>query len=265
MISVLPARFHLLGGAVVLDVGNNHLFQGVIGNATQGNQATIDSEGGGLVDAEIFGELDTRFNRGLGLGGLGALFNLFGSLTCLGGGTIEGECCTLLAGETGLAFIDGGGIQEEGWAATELGNADTVSCRPEGLRVNLHQRVALVDDVRIREVGSDFIHCGLSVFAMRALEVGELDEFQVFAGPAARWAICTLEQNGAIFGIRMCAEGENFTPGNDMFSVGEGEELERTDLLVPFFADQNYNISDAWNGCLHNPLDLVDPFRIIAP
>ena len=38
------------------------------------------------------------------------------------------------------------------------------------------QRIVLEDDARLGEIGDELIHVGLRLFAVRALEVGELDE-----------------------------------------------------------------------------------------
>jgi hypothetical protein len=46
----------------------------------------------------------------------------------------------------------------------------------------LGQRIVLEDDARLGEVVHELVHVGLRLFAMRALEIGKLDDLEVFGG-----------------------------------------------------------------------------------
>ena len=39
--------------------------------------------------------------------------------------------------------------------------------------------IVLKDDARLGEIGDELVHVGLRFFAMRALEVGKLDQFKI--------------------------------------------------------------------------------------
>ena len=129
----------------------------------------------------------------------------------------------------------------------------------------LDQRKALVNDMRVRKVGGEFVHRSLGVFAMRALEVCELDQFKLLASRAARGAVGALEQHVAIFGVRVRTERKNFAGGDDVLAVSQSKELQRTDLLVAFFADCDDDVADAWNRGLGDALHLVDALGVKTP
>ena len=69
---------------------------------------------------------------------------------------------------------------EEGGAAGLLRNADAhIRAAITDCGMNARKRIVLEDDARLGKVGDELVHVGLRGFAMRALEVGELDEFEI--------------------------------------------------------------------------------------
>ena len=88
----------LLCGAVVLDLEVDHLLEGVVRKAADGDQMAIDCQGWGLIDVEVFSELDAGLDCGLGLRGLRAGFDLLGGESSLGDGAVEGEGCAFVCG-----------------------------------------------------------------------------------------------------------------------------------------------------------------------
>ena len=123
--------------------------------------------------------------------------------------------------------------------------------------MNLDQGEALIDDVRVGEIRGELVHGGLRIFAVRALEVSELDEFQVFACSALGWAVSALNERAAVFRVGMLSERQDFSAGDDVLAVRQSEELERAGLLIAFFTNEDYYAADAWDAGLGNALNLI--------
>src|SRR6516164_4576750 len=92
--------------------------------------------------------------------------------------------------------------------------------------MNRSNWVVLEDNSRFREVRKELFHVGLRSLAMRALEVGELNDL---------------------------------IPDNDVLSIRRGKEGEAVRLLLSgLVADQNRDLADPFHLCLLDCLDLPD-------
>src|SRR5579872_5194907 len=98
--------------------------------------------------------------------------------------------------------------------------------------MNGGQRIVLENDARLGKVRGQLLHVGLRLFAVGALEVGKLDQFQILRCRPAIWTVRTLLQLLTVGGIRMIAEGQNIVTGNDMLSIRQRKEGKGTRLLL---------------------------------
>src|SRR5579875_3363495 len=94
---------------------------------------------------------------------------------------IEDSTDALVAGSAAqavLAFKHSRGVLEKRRAAAHLGHANAVLRRVHRLRMDRRNGIVLEDNARLGEIGGKLIHVGLRLLAMRALKIGELDQFQ---------------------------------------------------------------------------------------
>jgi len=76
------------------------------------------------------------------------------------------------------------------------------------------------------EIYHQLIHVGLRLLAMRALEIGELNQFQVLGRSTTIGAVRDPLQLGAKIGKRILTECNNLVSGDDVLPVSKGEELK---------------------------------------
>ena len=105
--------------------------------------------------------------------------DLCGIETGLGDSAVQREgraigCCQAI-----LRLKYRGGKLEEGGAASQFCNAVAVGRCDYRLRMDGSERIVLEDNARLGKIGDELIHVGLRLFAMRALEIGEFDEFEI--------------------------------------------------------------------------------------
>ena len=117
-----------------------------------------------------------------------------------------------------LGVEDARGVLEEGLVRLLL-RADTVGRGLEGGGMNIDQRELLEDDARGGKVLDDLVHRGLGHLAVRALQIGELDQHQVLARSAASSSSGLCFEHIPCGGVRSCAEGYKGRPLNDVIAV----------------------------------------------
>ena len=101
---------------------------------------------------------------------------------------------------------------------------------------------------------------------MRALKVGELDDLEVFSGCTTVRAVGLLLGQGAVFRVRVNAEGEDIVGGNNMLAVSKGKEGDGGGFLLSgLISDINGNLADAIDAGFHNRGDLPDTGFVISP
>ena len=149
--------------------------------AVWGDGATIDDERRRGVDVEVLGELDRGIDGGFSSGKRGACGDLGGVEARLGDGAVQSEGGSVGGCQTVLAFEHSPGKGEEGGAAAQLGDAHAV-CGGASCLLVLRQGVVLKNDVSLGEVDGQLFHVGLGFLAVRAFEVGKLDQFQILGG-----------------------------------------------------------------------------------
>ncbi len=153
----------------------------VVGDFADGDLAAVDEENGGLVHVDILAEFDGGVDGSFGGCGVGAGADLhrveadFGD--CVGEGRVGGlRREPVLRGEDGVSEL------EEGLVAGLLCDADAVGGSLVRFGVNRGQREILKDEMRLGEIAEEAVDDGLDFLAVRALEVGELDEFDLLVG-----------------------------------------------------------------------------------
>src|SRR6516225_5304536 len=125
--------------------------------------------------------------------------------------------------------------------------------------MNRSNWVVLEDNSRFREVRKELFHVGLRSLAMRALEVGELNQHEVLCGSPVGRSIGPLLQERTVLRKRLLAERNDLIPDNDVLSVRRGKEGEAVRLLFSgLVADQNRDLADPFHLCLLDCLDLPD-------
>ena len=196
-------------------------------------------------------------------GGLGFRRRCAGGDLCrietgLGDSAVQGEGGAVGSCKAILPFKYRGSKLEEGGAAGQLGDADSVLRCDHGLRMNGSERVVLENDARLGKIGDELVHVGLRSFAMRALEVSELDEFEILGRRTAIGAVGALLEHGAVLGKGMLAEGNDPFADDDVLLIGRGEEGEAIGLLLAgLVADEDDDLADAGDlgllDCLNLP------------
>ncbi len=132
--------------------------------------------------------------------------------------------------------------------------------------MNRGKRIVLKDDARLGKIHRELVHVGLRLLAMGALEIGELNQFQILGGYPAIGAIGLLLQLGAKIGKRIRPERNNLVAGDDVLAVGQGKELERGGLLFAgLVADKDDHLADAFDRGLEDGLHLPDAVIVVAP
>ena len=122
--------------------------------------------------------------------------------TSLGDGAVQCEGGAIGGVEAFLAIKDGCGEGEEGAAAALLGHANAIGSGGLAAGWMLANGIALEDDAGLGKIDGELVHVGLGFLAMGALEVSELDQFQILGGGAAIGAVGALLQLGAMIGVR---------------------------------------------------------------
>ena len=93
--------------------------------------------------------------------------------------------------------------------------------------MNRGKGIVLKDDARLGKIGDQLVHVGLRLLAVGALEVSELDEFEILGRRAPIGAVGSLLQHGAIIGKGIFAEGNNLVAGDDVLAVGQWRRMRR--------------------------------------
>ncbi len=212
-----------------------------------------------------FAELDRSIDRRLGGGGIGAGANL-GRVEadlgdCVGKGGVGG-----LRRETVLRCENGIGKFEEGIIAAQLCDAHAVGGSLVGFAVERGQREVFKDEVRLREVGEKVLNDRLHSLAVRALEVGELDEGEFLVCGSAAGALGALVEDASRVGVRMGAEGQDIV-GDEVIAVRRGVEDQRADLLlrIALLCDEDGDLTDIRRGRGLDGGYLPDAVGVVSP
>src|SRR5580658_6873974 len=157
------------------------------------------------------------------------------------------------------------GELEEGVAATQLGHTDTVSGRGRCGCV-LREGVVLEDDARLGEVRCQLLHVRLCLFAMRALEVSELDNLKVLRCRTFVRTVGLLLQDGTIFRVGMIAEGNDLVPRDDVLLVLQDKKPNAGRLRFSGLVGHvDGNPADPfYRGLLDGP-DFKDAVFVVSP
>lgn len=252
------------GVAVEVELVLDDLLEFGVGQLGHGDGAAIDEEGRGLVDVELVGQLEVGLDGGLACGRGGAGGDLGGIESGGGDGRVEGLGATvvhevILVGEDAVSKLEEGGV------ATDPGDAVAVIRSLEGLRMHVDQRERLIDVARIWKVGDELFGGGLRGLAVRALEVGELDELMLLAGASLPGAGSVLLEGGAGGGEGMRAEGDDGVVGDEVVAVGRDEEGEAGDLRAALFRNEDDVLADTGRGRLEDAVDLIGTVGVVSP
>ena len=172
----------------------------------------------------------------------------------------------MAGGEALLSVEDGIDELEEGIVRLLL-YADAKGCGLEGGGMNVYQREELKDDVRLGEVVGELVHDGLGILAVRALQVGELDQLKIPGGCAAGGAVGTGAEQVAGFGEGSGAEEDDTGALADgVLAVGGDVEGGAFDLGAGLLTSDEYDdAGDAGRGGGLNGHDAVEAVGVIAP
>ena len=132
--------------------------------------------------------------------------------------------------------------------------------------MNICQRELLEDDAGGGKVLDDLVHRGLGHLAVRALQIGELNQHQVLAGCAASGPRGLFSKQIACGGVRSCAEGYEGRPLNDVIAVRGDVHDHGLGLGVGRLAnDENNNLGDVGRIRGLDGHHAPQPVGIIAP
>ena len=109
-----------------------------------------------------------------------------------------------------------------------LVHAEAVLSRLHGRRMDGRDGKVLKDDARLGKIRDQLVHVGLRLFAVRALEVGELHQLQILRCRAAIRAVGALLHLLADFGEGMIAKVDDALAADDVLAVGQHKKRERS-------------------------------------
>src|ERR1700733_4779430 len=124
----------------------------------------------------------------------------------------------------------------------------------------------LKDDSRLGVIRNQLVHVGLRLFAVRALEVGKLDQLQILGRGAAVGAVGVLLQLLASVSKGIVSESDDVVTADDVLAIGKIIERENLRLLFAgLVSNQNDDLAYAVSGRLENGLNLPHAVGVVAP